>query len=435
MDERRLLVYLEQDLIGELAEVNNLWCFTYDPEWVGKDDSFSIAPGLPLGSEAIVDGATKRPVQWFFDNLLPEEALRARFAREKRIAEADAFGLLEAYGAESAGSLTLLSPGTRLPPSGRRPLSEAELAQRVRDLPRESLEARAPKKMSLAGAQHKLPVIVEEDRYFEPEGAEPSTHILKPDHPDADTYPSSVANEWAVMQLAARLGLRVAATLHRYCPAGECAEGNVPIYLIERFDRVRDSGRVRRIHAIDACQLLNIDRTYKMNAMTIEALKDVAEATRSRGVSRLRLYEWALFNVLVGNRDAHLKNLSFFVGTRGIELAPHYDLLCTAVFDAGDRVHEWMDLEMSLALPGATRYAQVTRAAVLALADELGVGRPAAVRMLDRMLRDARPAMDALIAAFEQSPRPASAAASRGGALRVLRQIRHVVMEAMTRRL
>ncbi len=113
----------------------------------------------------------------------------------------------------------------------------------------------------------------------------------------------------------------------------------MPIFLIERFDRVRNNGHVRRIHAIDACQLLSIDRTYKLNAMTIEALQNIIQATRSRGVTRLRLYQWAVFNVLVGNSDAHLKNLSFLVDARGIELSPHYDLLSTAAFDVGDKVH------------------------------------------------------------------------------------------------
>jgi serine/threonine-protein kinase HipA len=374
-------------------------------------------------------------VQWFFDNLLPEEALRTRLAQEKKIAEADAFGLLEAYGAESAGALTLLKPGASLPPAGRRSLTEAELSKRVRDLPRISLEAKAPKKMSLAGAQHKLPVIVEGDAYFEPEGTEPSTHILKPNHPDVTTYPNSVVNEWSVMQLADRLGLRVPATSHRYCPHEELAEDVVPIFLIERFDRVHEKGKVRRLHAIDACQLLNIDRTYKLNSMTIETLQNVAEATRSRATTRLRLYQWALFNILVGNRDAHLKNLSFMVTATGIELSPHYDLLSTAVFDAGDAVQEWRNLEMSLALKGAARYADVTREAVLALAEDLGVGKQTAERMLDKMVHDAPIEMEALIKEFENRSYPASAKALRGGELRVLRQIRHVVMESMVRQL
>lgn len=53
-------------------------------------------------------------MQWYFDNLLPEEQLRSILAKEAQIDEADAFGLLGYFGAESAGSLSLAAP-ERLP--------------------------------------------------------------------------------------------------------------------------------------------------------------------------------------------------------------------------------------------------------------------------------------------------------------------------------
>ena len=66
----------------------------------------------------------------------------------------------------------------------------------------------AIKRMSLAGAQHKLAIVVKDGELFEPAGATPSTHILKPNHPDVE-YCHSVLNEWFVMRLAKRLGLDV----------------------------------------------------------------------------------------------------------------------------------------------------------------------------------------------------------------------------------
>ena len=62
--------------------------------------------------------------------------------------------------------------------------------------------------MSLAGAQHKLAVVLDNGTLFESVGARPSPHMLKPDHPDPD-YPHSVANEWFVMRLARKIGLDV----------------------------------------------------------------------------------------------------------------------------------------------------------------------------------------------------------------------------------
>ena len=45
-----------------------------------------------------MDGATQRPVQWDFDNLLPEEGQRSLLAADATIDTADAFGLLAYSG-------------------------------------------------------------------------------------------------------------------------------------------------------------------------------------------------------------------------------------------------------------------------------------------------------------------------------------------------
>ena len=45
-----------------------------------------VSPALPRSQLLHRDGATTRPVQWYFDNLLPEEHLRVRIATEANIA-------------------------------------------------------------------------------------------------------------------------------------------------------------------------------------------------------------------------------------------------------------------------------------------------------------------------------------------------------------
>ena len=110
-------------------------------------------------------------------------------------------------------------------------MPEADLSARIRNLPKVPLTHMAIKRMSLAGAQHKLAVVLDGDALFEPYGAQPSTHILKPDHPEAE-YPHSAVNEWFIMVLAARSGLQVPGVYRRYVPE--------PVYIIERFDRLVD---------------------------------------------------------------------------------------------------------------------------------------------------------------------------------------------------
>ncbi|MEG0185749.1 MAG: HipA domain-containing protein, partial [Stenotrophomonas sp.] len=245
---RSLVASIDGQRVGTLSEQANLWRFTYAPAWLESPQGYALSPALPLHADAIEDGATFRPVQWYFDNLLPEEAQRDLMAADAHVEGADAFALLAHYGAESAGSLTLLAPG-QLPVAGSRvPLDDDELSARIRALPQHSLAAGAAKRMSLAGAQHKLAVIEHRHRLFQPLGAEPSTHILKPDSTNA-RFPHSVINEWFIMRLAARMGLVVPHVERRYVPE--------PVFVIARFDRETTAGRVHRLHAIDACQLLN----------------------------------------------------------------------------------------------------------------------------------------------------------------------------------
>ncbi len=433
MAERTLDVFIERSLIGSVREANDIWAFQYHPTWLENPTRLAIAPGLPLQAEEIVDGGSRRPVQWFFDNLLPEEDLRAQLAQETKLEAADAFGLLQRYGAESAGALTLLPPGTEWPAHGRRPLSETEIRSRIRALPRATLEAKAPKKMSLAGAQHKLPIIVD-DGIFEPVGSEPSTHILKPDHRPPDSYPSSAANEWYVMQLAKNLALPVPMVTHRYCPEGESKDGNEAVYIIERFDRRRTGEGTTRIHAIDACQLMNLDRSFKYSAMSAEILGQIADRTRSRAQARLRLFRWCLFNAMTGNADAHLKNLSFLVTPNGIELAPFYDLITTAVFEA-ERPGKWQSVRMPIQIGKARHYEELSRDDCLALAGELRIAKRAAVTLIDQAIRDMALESGRLLATFEAKPFPKSASAQHGGETRVLRQIRRVVIHDMLKRL
>ncbi|MFM9526501.1 HipA N-terminal domain-containing protein, partial [Listeria monocytogenes] len=67
-----------------------------------------LCPNLARARGSIVDSSSQRPVQWYFDNLLPEEGQRQLLAKDARLDASDAFALLAYYGAESAGSLTLL---------------------------------------------------------------------------------------------------------------------------------------------------------------------------------------------------------------------------------------------------------------------------------------------------------------------------------------
>ncbi len=104
--ERSLNVWINQTQVGVLRESNGLWAFCYSRQWLDAPLAHPLCPLLPLQAEEHFDGATTRPVQWYFDNLLPEEGQRHLIAKAAGAAIEDAFTLLQHFGAESAGSLT-----------------------------------------------------------------------------------------------------------------------------------------------------------------------------------------------------------------------------------------------------------------------------------------------------------------------------------------
>jgi serine/threonine-protein kinase HipA len=437
MSVRRLFAYIDGQLIGTLSENNGLWGFQYAPSWLDNRSSFGLSPWLPLQQAEVQDEGTNRPVQWYFDNLLPEESVRELLARDAGLPDVrDAFALLEYYGRESAGSVSLLTqhPAIALA-SAERPLSDDELEQRIQNLPRIGLTHAAPKKMSLAGAQHKLAVIWRDGQLLEPVGATPSTHILKPDHPNPDHYAHSVINEWFIMRVANAVGLPVPHVDRHYVPSA--------VYLIKRFDRAGPDGAPSRLHAIDGCQLLNLAPTMKYRAWSIESLNAMIVKCRAPVPARLRVFRWLVFCIVVGNGDSHLKNLSYLVDDGGISLSPHYDLLCEAVYEtqAFSLAPRWPDQSRFTApLLDTVRYTDFTRATLVDAGIALGLNEATARRQIDDLLLRIPEKADQMLKIIEAENRHLLAdhphlAATFAGENRLLRAIRHSVIAEMTARL
>lgn len=474
VDGRRLDIFIHQVQLGTLYEDNDLWTLQYLPQWVQRQDSFDLSPALPRSRLLHRDGATLRPVQWYFDNLLPEEKLRELIAADAQLRNHDdAFALLAYLGAESAGSLTLLPPG-ELPPTrlDLKPLPYEELNRRILVLPGTPLMREAPKRMSLAGAQHKMLAVLKGMDVYEPVGSTPSTHILKPDHPARDTYPASAYLEWVTMRLASAARLNT--------PPVELLHVPLPVYAIERFDRQFDRAdfepataatppAVQRVHVIDACQLLNKSRVFKYGA-SVQVLRELSQACEDKLTTPVLLFRWLVFNLLVANDDCHLKNLSFRVTPGRVDLCPHYDMLATSVYHTraiADAQARWPTVPLAVRLsPEVARFDQVTPEAVLGAAATLGVPEKLALRTVREVVTRVLVAFDALYA--EHYPQqeglmaqlkaksftapepdgldePAApgldhtaaqvGAAQRGQQLKLLRVLRHIVLPEMVPRL
>jgi len=428
---RSLAIYNNAELIGRLTERAGVWELQYAHSWMESPRGWDLGPGLPRSSGTITDGGTQRPVQWFFDNLLPEEAMRSAVAKSAKIDEADAFSLLQYLGRESAGSLVLLPEG-QVPEVGDQyvPLSLDDLSQRIYNMPTMPMATTGPKRMSIAGAQQKLLVRWDGKTLTEPIGAAPSTHILKPQSTSQD-YPHSVINEYAMMRLAGKLGLNVPQVWRLYCPQ--------PVYIVERFDRNYDGKNYERRHLVDTCQLLNMPRAFKYDQASLPTLAKAIQVTRNRANTRRHLWRWLVFNLLIGNHDNHLKNVSFLLSEQGAQLAPAYDLLSTAVYHTTGYGLQpaWPQIDLAIPAPGAPRFADLSQDRVLQAAELLGIAATPALRDLEWMKAEVKVRMDEIIGEIEMenAAKPREAKVHHGGEMRLLRTIRHVVIEDMVNRL
>ncbi len=323
-----LEVWLFADRIGTLALVDGRLNFCYAPGWMSHNDAVALSTSLPLQAEPFDDRKT-RP---FFAGLLPEGQMRRLIAQQFQVSGQNDFALLDHIGGECAGAVTFLEPGQTLPvPIGGEDvqwLSDEEVVAILDELPRRPMLAgKDGLRLSLAGAQDKLPVVFNGARIGLPLNGTPSSHILKP---AIHTVEDSVINEGFCMALAEAMQLKPAKSkVHQVLDRS--------FLLVERYDRLIDAqGHRQRLHQEDFCQALGVVPEMKYQN---EGGPDLAQcfdlvrsATRPSAPQVLRLLDYVIFNALIGNHDAHAKNFSLLHTGKAPVLAPAYDLLSTAVY-------------------------------------------------------------------------------------------------------
>lgn len=304
--------------------------FAYAQAWLDDSETLPLSASLPKRSERF----SRRECRPFFSGLLPEESQRLIAAQALGVSPANDFALLDCLGGDVAGALQLLPEGQESPNTGPiegrqpTPLDEAGIARVLDTLPtRPLLAGQEGLRLSLAGAQSKVPVVLIDGQVALPLPGRATTHILKP--PIA-RFNGTTENEAFVMRLAAAIGLDVAAVEPR------SAEGR-PFLLVERYDRLReDSGVVRRIHQEDFCQALGVPPETKYASEGGPTFKDCFELLRRLSVRPatdvLKLLDAAIFNLIVGNADAHGKNFSIPYDDQGPRMAPLYDLISTVAY-------------------------------------------------------------------------------------------------------
>jgi serine/threonine-protein kinase HipA len=321
----QLTVYLNSTKAGLLERDGRRLTFSYNADYLDLPGASPISRLLPLGP-TVYEGEA---VSAFFSNLLPEGGALTLVARQFGISKENVFGMLEAIGGDCAGAISVSASDSQPEPTGSyRPVSEQDLSDELDRLPSHPfLAGEEGVRLSLAGVQNKLPVFYDGDNYYIPEGVNPSSHILKTAIAHLD---NTVINETFCMTLAARVGLPV--------PAAQVVTiGGKHVFMVERYDRRRtDSGDTVRLHQEDFCQALGLPPELKYEKEGGPGFSDcfqLVEDWSSEPVpDAINLLNWVIFNFIIGNADAHGKNVSFLYNERLVRVAPFYDLISTAVY-------------------------------------------------------------------------------------------------------
>lgn len=343
-------VYLFETLVGVLSARGRGVRFRYAAAALEDGALPDVSLALPKREEPYPDSRAGP----FFRNLLPEQAFRRLVAVAAGALPEDSIALLGAIGGECPGAVSIWPSGVRPPAApAYRDLGSADLVGLFARHDRAAIaSALARGRLSLPGVQEKIALLRRANgSWAQPVNGAVTSHILKQ---PAAAFAGLLENELFCLALARAAGLEVARTA--------LAAPEVRVLCIERFDRVvtgEGAGAPRhKLHQEDFCQLLAVEPERKYEIDGGPSLKRCAAIIRRHcalpAQDLERLVRWVGFNYLIGNEDAHAKNLALLYGDDGLRLSPHYDLVSTAVYAELER-------RMAMKIGGATDVRNVQR--------------------------------------------------------------------------
>jgi len=367
-----LIVYLNDIPVGRLTDDAGAMSFVYDRSYVENARNEPLSYTLPLSLVPYGQDV----LEPFLSGLLPEDIIRTRLGRILQIPRENTFAFLRALGGDCAGAIAFY-------PEGAQPSSETERFRRLSDAEAgailDSLEQKPLDvgedgfRISGAGAQDKLIACWKSHAVELPLDGTPSTHIIKTAIRD---YPDSVENECYSMQLARACGL-------------DCARCTIAViggkrrYVCERYDRIIEDGRVRRLHQEDICQLLHVNPKRKYESLGGPGVRDVMGVMRELALPATDTLEFLrriIFTFLLGNGDAHGKNYSVLYHGLKVSLSPMYDVMSTTIYPEVSK-------RMAMKIDGEYAFRWITRAKFGRMAEKIGIAPRTMERELDRMVK------------------------------------------------
>jgi serine/threonine-protein kinase HipA len=374
----KLVIYYQDMVVGHLEfDSDERLSFQYEKSWLAFKDRFSLSLTLSLDEKIYGHIETKS----FFENLLPEGEIKDLLVAHGKSSIRSEFGFLQEFGGDCAGAFKILPEKVKSPKMSKaRKELKLDVIYKYLDEKKSLTDVILNKeggKFSLAGAQDKFAVIFEKNKIYLPLDGSPTTHIIKPHVRYFNSTHGTPYNEYFCMKLAAAVGLNV--------PGVDIIEGEFPLFIVERFDRILTKTGVSRIHQQDFCQAQGITSLKKYESDGGPSFADnynLVKAYSSAPIPDLnQLLKWLIFNLVIGNNDSHSKNLAFLKTGEEIRLAPFYDLLSTSVYKE-------IGLNFAFKIGGQNLWFKLKKRLFYKLSAELGLKEDVLPKLALKLLSD-----------------------------------------------
>ncbi len=378
--------------------------FGYRRDYISNSENIPVSASLPFQEELFTAERTRN----YFEGLLPEGYTRKTVASWLHADERDYLKILSALGKECLGALKVTN--TDEPeeiPCTYEKLSLEQVHALAQEGATKSAELVTKAHLSLTGASGKVGLYYHapEKQWYLPIGSAPSTHIVKQSHVRLNAI---VQNEQLSILTAKKLGIEVPDTF--IINTGSYTDADV-LFATARYDRIWSNHPImngefpmpRRLHQEDFGQALGIASSDKYEPLGGQYLKAMFELLRGYSSNpvqdQLKLWDLVVFNYLLGNTDAHVKNYSLVHGEnpKTVRLAPSYDLISTTAYKTSTR-------DMSFRIGGRISIDEINRVSFADAAKEIGIGQRMALQRFD-----------ALADKFEQALRQSAAELSEAG--------------------
>lgn len=376
----KLKVFFGKEFAGVLASTADQGVvFSYDDSYRTNKSNSALSISMPLSKKEY----SQKECLPFFSGLLPEGDVKRRVSDFLHVSESSTLKLLQELGGECAGMISILPENKNCSVQksyafnneNYELLDDETLYGFIKNINvRPLLKAKKELRLSLAGAQEKLPLVYFDKKFYLPKSDAPSTHIVKPSG-DGELSTLSI-NEFVCMKLAQSCGLNV--------PSVELKTINNTTFLLEeRYDRIVNKKSIKRLHQEDFCQALGImsDRKYQNdNGPDIAKIYSLIQKECTIPLLDTKEFlKYVIFNFIIGNCDAHGKNYSLLYEKGSSKLSPIYDAICTLVYPS-------LTKKMSMKIGKHYEILKVTKQDFVELATSINLKSSIVLKMLDETI-------------------------------------------------